>query len=245
MHTRLALISLATVISGCATVNHNDLHQSTLSAIGQAESRIENRLTNLQLELNNQTDYIDSLQLSVDALQTQVNQLQKQAKATPPPPKPLPIPMPTPVVTQQQSADVTVLGAIETVEIDSLATQFDARVDTGAATSSLNAVDIQFFERDGSEWVKFKLLPQNSDNNDLPYIEAPVIRYAKIRQSDNEKGERRAVVELWIKVGKIHEKAQFTLADRSQMSHPILLGRAFIKDIALVDVSKQYIQKIH
>ncbi|MEZ9794978.1 RimK/LysX family protein, partial [Vibrio splendidus] len=72
--------------------------------------------------------------------------------------------------------------------------------------------------------------------------EAPVVRYVKIRQSTNDQTERRAVIELWVKVGKIHEKAQFTLADRSQMSHPVLLGREFIKDIALVDVSKKYVQ---
>ena len=59
---------------------------------------------------------------------------------------------------------------------------------------------------------------------------------------DHDQAERRAVIELWVKVGKIHEKAQFTLADRSQMSHPVLLGREFIKDIALVDVSKKYVQ---
>ncbi|MGL6055670.1 MAG: RimK/LysX family protein, partial [Vibrio metschnikovii] len=40
----------------------------------------------------------------------------------------------------------------------------------------------------------------------------------------------------------IHQKSQFTLADRSQMTHPILLGREFIRDIAVVDVSRQYIQ---
>jgi hypothetical protein len=44
-----------------------------------------------------------------------------------------------------------------------------------------------------------------------------------------------------VKLGSIHEKAQFTLADRSQMSHPVLLGREFIRDIAMVDVSKKYI----
>jgi hypothetical protein len=77
---------------------------------------------------------------------------------------------------------------------------------------------------------------------DQKWIEAPVVRYVKIRQSTNDQTERRAVIELWVKVGNIHEKAQFTLADRSQMSHPVLLGREFIKDIALVDVSKKYVQ---
>lgn len=68
-----------------------------------------------------------------------------------------------------------------------------------------------------------------------------MVRHVKIRQSTNEELERRVVVELWVKLGKIHEKAQFTLADRSQMSHPVLLGREFIRDIAVVDVSKKYI----
>ncbi|GAL11509.1 hypothetical protein JCM19233_2499 [Vibrio astriarenae] len=64
---------------------------------------------------------------------------------------------------------------------------------------------------------------------------------AKIRQSSNEEAERRFVIEMWVRLGDIHEKAQFTLADRSQMSHPVLLGREFIRDIAVVDVGKKYI----
>ena len=47
---------------------------------------------------------------------------------------------------------------------------------------------------------------------------------------------------FWIKIGSVHEKAQFTLADRSQMDYPILLGREFIQDIAYVDVSREFIE---
>lgn len=136
----------------------------------------------------------------------------------------------------------TILGGIEKVSIDSIKQSFDARVDTGATTSSLNAVDVKEFERDGKNWVKFHLDDKAQAVEDQKWIEAPVVRYVKIRQSTNDQAERRAVIELWVKVGNIHEKAQFTLADRSQMSHPVLLGREFIKDIALVDVSKKYVQ---
>ena len=90
--------------------------------------------------------------------------------------------------------------------------------------------------------MKFHLADKAQSPEDQKWIEAPVVRFVKIRQSTNDQTERRAVIELWVKVGKIHEKAQFTLADRSQMSHPVLLGREFIKDIALVDVSKKYVQ---
>ncbi|HAS3930067.1 TPA: ATP-dependent zinc protease, partial [Vibrio cholerae] len=113
---------------------------------------------------------------------------------------------------------------------------------TGAATSSLNAVDIEEFERNGKNWVRFHLADEKNPKTEANWIEAPVLRYVRIRQSTNDNTERRAVVELWVKLGSIHEKAQFTLADRSQMTHPVLLGREFIRDIALVDVSRKYIQ---
>ncbi|MCQ4504436.1 RimK/LysX family protein, partial [Vibrio parahaemolyticus] len=46
----------------------------------------------------------------------------------------------------------------------------------------------------------------------------------------------------WVRVVKIHEKAQLTLADRSHMNHTVLLGREFMRDISLVDVSRTYNQ---
>ncbi|MCX9474345.1 ATP-dependent zinc protease [Vibrio cholerae] len=134
-----------------------------------------------------------------------------------------------------------VLGEIESVTIDAIKQTFDARIDTGAATSSLNAVDIEEFERNGKNWVRFHLADEKNPKTDANWIEAPVLRYVRIRQSTNENTERRAVVELWVKLGSIHEKAQFTLADRTQMTHPVLLGREFIRDIAVVDVSRKYI----
>ena len=90
------------------------------------------------------------------------------------------------------------------MSIDSIKQSFDARVDTGATTSSLNAVDIKEFERNGKNWVKFHLDDKAQAEEDQKWIEAPVVRYVKIRQSTNDQAERRAVIELWVKVGKIH-----------------------------------------
>lgn len=239
MYKRLASLVAIGLLSGCSTVNHQELHQNTISAIQESEARLDNKLTNLTLQLSNNADYIDSLETEVIALTKEVEALKQaqlgedQAEKQN---KPLPI-----IAPKSASSTPVVLGSVEQVHLDILDRSFDARVDTGAVTSSLSASDIQAFERDGKQWVKFKLLDDKSRKENDRWIEAPVIRYVKIRQSTSDKMERRAVVELWIRVGKIHEKAQFTLADRSQMTHPILLGREFIKDIALVDVSQQYI----
>ncbi len=217
MYKRLAPLVAIGLLSGCSTVNHQELHQNTISAIHESEARLDNKLTNLTLQLSNNADYIDSLETEVIALTKEVEAL-KQAQLgeeqSEKQNKPLPIIAPK----ASSSTTPVVLGSVEQVHLDILDRSFDARVDTGAVTSSLSASDIQAFERDGKQWVKFKLLDEKSRKENDRWIEAPVIRYVKIRQSTSEKMERRAVVELWIRVGKIHEKAQFTLADRSQMT---------------------------
>ncbi|MGB5519329.1 MAG: RimK/LysX family protein, partial [Gammaproteobacteria bacterium] len=47
-----------------------------------------------------------------------------------------------------------ILGEAEYVAIPALNTVFAARIDTGAKRSSIYAVDIETFERDGNLWVR-------------------------------------------------------------------------------------------
>ncbi|KDN30386.1 ATP-dependent Zn protease [Vibrio fortis] len=241
MFKRLSPILAVGLLSGCTLTNGAAYHQETLDAIAQSETNIANKVQNLELQLSNQSDYIESLEEEIIALSNEVEvhltTLEKQQVEEIEEEEV--IVTRVPVVSNEQP---TILGAIEKVTIESIKQKFDARVDTGATTSSLNAVDIKEFERNGKNWVKFHLADKSQPAEVQKWIEAPVVRYVKIRQSTSDETERRAVIELWVKVGKIHEKAQFTLADRSQMSHPVLLGREFIKDIALVDVSKKYVQ---
>ncbi len=233
------LVALA-VLSGCTLTNSEQYHQETLAAIQVSETNLTNKINDLELKLSNQSTYIEKLEEHVDTLNAELLTFKKEA-ITEIKKEKKPVILPAPVPAPPQPAHAVVLGSIEKVTIDSINQTFDARVDTGAATSSLNAVDIEEFERNGKNWVRFHLSDGKTELDDENWIEAPIIRFVKIRQSSNDEVERRAVVELWVKLGKIHEKAQFTLADRSQMSHPILLGREFIRDIAIVDVSQQYI----
>ena len=242
MFKRLSPIVAVGLLSGCTLTNGAAYHQETLDAIARSETNIANKVQNLELQVSNQSDYIESLEDEIITLSNQldvhltsmehkvIEELEEEE------------PVAVAAAPIAPTSQPTILGGIEKVSIDSIKQSFDARVDTGATTSSLNAVDIKEFERNGKNWVKFHLEDQGKVAEDQKWIEAPVVRYVKIRQSTNDQTERRAVIELWVKVGKIHEKAQFTLADRSQMSHPVLLGREFIKDIALVDVSKKYVQ---
>jgi hypothetical protein len=242
MLLRLTPVVAIVLLSGCTLTKGEQYHQETLAAIHSSEANVNNRIAVLEQQLNNQSNHIDNLEGQVDKLKGELLNFRDEAMAEVKKQKEPIIVQAPPPVEPTPTHDI-ILGSIEKVTIDSIKQSFDARVDTGAATSSLNAIDIKEFERNGKDWVRFHLADNTkSEEEKNIWIEAPVLRYVKIRQSANEELDRRAVVELWVKVGKIHEKAQFTLADRSHMNHPILLGREFMRDIALVDVSRTYIQ---
>ena len=132
-----------------------------------------------------------------------------------------------------------ILGESEWVYVEEANGAFQSRVDTGAATSSISATDITVFEREGKRWVKFKMPLDNGKSLD---IEAPFVRYVKIKQASADGSDRRPVVRLTMQLGSLTEKAEFSLKDRSDMDFSLLLGREFIKDVAVVDVAREFVQ---
>ena len=234
------------ILSGCTMTQSNN-HEKTMNAINTMEDRVNFQLATMIQQIDEQNEYIANLEKELSSISEEL------AKTTPEPleePKsfsgkqqaPAPVIAPLLIDTKVAHGKV-ILGEEEWVWLDSIQSFFKARIDTGATTSSLNAIDIQIFERDGKEWARFNLNHAADGNNQkVEIIEAPVVRWVRVRQSSSEQSERRPVVEAWVKLGQLHEKAQFTLADRSQMTYPVLLGREFFKDIALVDVGKQFVQ---
>lgn len=242
MLLRLTPVVAIVLLSGCTLTKGEQYHQETLAAIQSSEANVNNRIATLELQISEQSSHIGNLEGELDQLKGELHTFRTEAMAEVKKAKD-PVIVQSPAPAEPTPTHDIILGSIERVTIDSIQQTFDARIDTGAATSSLNAIDIQAFERNGDDWVRFHLADSTkSEEEKKIWIEAPVLRYVKIRQSTADDLARRPVVELWVKVGKIHEKAQFTLADRSHMNHPILLGREFIRDIALVDVSRSYIQ---
>ncbi|MFB9133768.1 ATP-dependent zinc protease family protein [Vibrio olivae] len=243
MFKQLTPVLAVALLSGCVSTKTEQYHQESLAAIKSVETNLSRQVDRLELKISNQSEYIESLEYEIDQLNEQVEHFgtktlshlrQDESRADETPDA-----SPEPIASIPSNE--VVLGAIERVTIDAIQQTFDARVDTGAATSSLDASDIEEFERNSKTWVRFHLTDIDNKEAEQNWIEAPVVRFVRIRQASSSEVERRPVIELWVKVGKIHEKAQFTLADRSQMSHPVLLGREFIRDIAVVDVSQKYI----
>ncbi|MBD1566844.1 ATP-dependent zinc protease [Vibrio sp. SA48] len=154
-----------------------------------------------------------------------------------------PVEKPAIVLKAKKTSDgKLILGEKEWVYVPGLNESFRARVDTGATTSSISAVDIVNFERNGKDWVKFRI---EHDNVKSGEISLPVERWVNIRQSSAEGTQQRAVVVAWIEIGDLKERTEFTLADRTHLTFPLLLGRSFFKDVAVVDVSRKYVQDKH
>lgn len=133
----------------------------------------------------------------------------------------------------------TIVGDEEWVMITPPKVKLLARVDTGAAVSSIHATDIVEFERDGDKWVKFNIA--HADGSDPILVESKVIRVAEVKKASAEEFDKRPVVRLNIKLGPLSEEAEFNLKDRGHMTYPVLLGREFLKDITLVDTGKKQI----
>ncbi|MFY0988974.1 ATP-dependent zinc protease [Halomonas sp. C05BenzN] len=142
-------------------------------------------------------------------------------------------------------ANKAVVGRSEWVGLPDVGTYLKARVDSGANTSSLSATDITRFERDGEDWVRFKL---GLGEDDVAvegvadeWIEAPVERRVRILQAAGE--HSRPVVSLLMTLGPIREPVEFTLNDRTHLNYPVLLGRRFLMDIAVIDVAESYLHE--
>ncbi|MGD8176270.1 ATP-dependent zinc protease family protein [Marinimicrobium sp. ARAG 43.8] len=136
----------------------------------------------------------------------------------------------------QNVLDKKIVGATERVLLTDLGIVLQSRVDTGATTSSLDARDIEIFERNGEEWVRFKI--QDPDMEELVELERPRSRKVRIVQANSEETESRPVVEMRITMGSLTQMAEFTLSDRSHMEYPMLIGRNILRDLMLVDVAQ-------
>lgn len=132
-----------------------------------------------------------------------------------------------------------VVGRREKVWIEALDMMLAARIDTGAETASLDARNIEEFERNGEAWVRFDIV--DPESGEAIAIEREVARFVRIIQSSTDATERRPVIELGIIIGSVRQEAEFTLSNRSHMDFQVLVGRNILRDLMVVDVGQSNI----
>lgn len=133
--------------------------------------------------------------------------------------------------------DLPVIGELEDVIVHPSNLKFEARIDTGAKSTSIHAENIQLIEREGKRFVRFSLLDKK--NNKLVQLERSFRRKVIIKQQDGD-NELRYVVTLWITLGNTKDEIEVTLTDRSVYNYEVLVGRNLLTDRAIVDVSLRH-----
>ena len=135
-----------------------------------------------------------------------------------------------------------IMGWMEAAGLPDWDVVVKAKLDTGAKTCSIDAHDIEFFNKGGTDWVRFSLdLPKGKANKELKIkVERPIIRQANIKEHSS-KNQQRPVISLPITLGGKNYQPEFTLVDRSKFLNPILLGRDFLQHVAIIDPDHRFL----
>ena len=132
-----------------------------------------------------------------------------------------------------------VLGWVEKAMILPGHLVMNAKMDTGALTSSLDAKGLTPFQRDGKDWVRFDVETQDdSDKVTSQSFEREIVREVTLRGAGGK--DDRPVVLMKICIGDQIYEEQFTLRDRGEMKYPLLIGRRTIQHLGLIDVTRQF-----
>jgi hypothetical protein len=133
-----------------------------------------------------------------------------------------------------------VLGWREWVSLPELGiTWIKAKVDTGARTSALHAFELEPFQREGKDWVRFSVHPLQGESDTVIQCESPVLERRDVTDSGGHL-ENRPVIETELVLGSLSKRIELTLTDRDTMRFKMLLGRTAIRPNLLVYPSQSF-----
>ena len=133
------------------------------------------------------------------------------------------------------------IGRVEQVDLPEWNIEgIEAKIDTGAYSSSLHCHHIEEFENNGRPYIRFNLLDPEHPAYNEQLLELPIFDKRDVKSS-NGQSETRFFVQTSIVMFDETHKIELSLTDRSVMKYPLLIGRKFLKKKYLVDVSEKYL----
>jgi hypothetical protein len=106
-----------------------------------------------------------------------------------------------------------------------------AKLDTGAKHSSIGALRMESFYRDGTEYIRFQVKNKQGETVEL---EEPVLRNVTIKRHFG-KTQQRPVVMLTVCLGNVSRVVEVNLVNRAGFNYPLLLGRSFMQRDFFID----------
>ncbi|HEY6143430.1 MAG TPA: 30S ribosomal protein S6--L-glutamate ligase [Flavobacterium sp.] len=115
-----------------------------------------------------------------------------------------------------------------------------ARVDSGAKTSALHAINIAPFKKEGQNWVKFDINPIQNNVRTVINCEAPLVDKRVVKSSSGFR-EERYVIQTNLEIGDSKWLIEMTLTNRDSMGFRMLLGREAMSGRVMVDPEQKYL----
>lgn len=129
-----------------------------------------------------------------------------------------------------------VLGWKESVVLPDLGNiRLPAKLDTGARTSALHAVDMIYSKSRSTMWIEFDL--PDIDQALRHRFRLPVAEHRSVKSSTGT-AQIRPVVVLVLRLADQVWSTEVTLTDRSDMELPMLIGRTALKGRFVVDPAR-------
>lgn len=117
-----------------------------------------------------------------------------------------------------------------------------AKIDTGARTSALHADQIEYFRRNGSDFVRFIVYPEQRNTGNIIRTEAPLLEKRNVKSSSGHSAERPVIITR-LKMGENEWPVELTLADRRLMGFRMLIGRQALMYRFIVDPSLSFVMQ--
>jgi hypothetical protein len=232
---KLSIISgIIVTLSGCAMPGQ----------MASKDAALTQCLVDIRSQQEAHTQHQETLMKSINAIREQLNGQDRLLQSAPrviqkettkvvcAQPKSEPKPFattPTAPLLEKQ-----IVGLKEQILLTGINVTVPARINVNTANSILDARNIQMFERNGEEWVRFTFY--NPETQEPVVLERKRIRFQSVNTS-TATNERRPVVEMRFMIGRLNQISEFILADRSTSEEPLVLGRNSLRDVMLVDVS--------
>lgn len=142
-----------------------------------------------------------------------------------------------PVAHSQLLKEKVLIGRVEWISLPEIKIKHKARIDTGAKTTSLHAVNIEEVEQRGELFVKFQTLDSESK------VVEVVRKVDTTQRVSNTSGfvSKRYVIKEKIKIGNIEREVLINLNDRSKMEYKFLVGRNLLLGRFIVDVARSHV----
>lgn len=241
----IALILLSLLSSGCAS-------HKQLGSLQASHADLARQLARQSEQLQMQDAYLRHLEDEHAALVQQLEALKSQPVGSPPQvevtePQSVVKAKPRPERPVTNADGQLILGRSEWVWFDLFKRDLPVAVDAARKFSLLSVSSTQAFERDGNDWVRYKVqLPGGrGEKAQVKELESPVVRTVRLRAGDSGELESRPVVRLTVKIGRFVEEVQFVLVQETEPQTVATLGRAFLRDIAVVDDKRTFVQPKH